>query len=260
MPRQAYVRAPSTATPKSAGSPAAAALLRLAGLTAMLLPLAGCAVVTGSSNSAQIRIIDASPNAPGLDVYAGTDVLAYNLGLGTITSYIPITPGNYGILVDIDGTRTQLVSAAATVQAGNQYTALIGNYLNSIQELILKDQTTAAPSGQIDVRFIDESVRGGAFDVYLVPSGSTITQVKAVLTDITFNTNTGYMSVPAGTYTVVAVPTGTVPTATSTSLYTGRSVTYSSGAARTIVFLDQQLITTPGIQAIIADDYDSPAS
>jgi hypothetical protein len=245
---------------KSEGRARAFALTCIAAVAAMLLPLAGCAVVSGSSTAAQIRIIDASPDAPGLDIYAGSNVLAYNLGLGTITSYIPINPGNYGILVDQDATRTQLVSAAATLQTGNQYTALIGNYLNSLQEVILKDQTTAAPSGQIDVRFIDQSVRGGAFDIYLVPSGSTIVQVKPVLTDITFNTNTGYMSVPAGTYTLVAIPTGTTPTATSTTLYTGSSVGYSSGAARTIVFLDQQLITTPGIQAIIAADYDSPAS
>jgi Domain of unknown function (DUF4397) len=249
-----------TAVLKSEGRARAFALTRIAAFAAMLLPLAGCAVVSGSSTAAQIRIIDASPDAPGLDIYAGSNVLAYNLGLGTITSYIPINPGNYGILVDQDATRTQLVSAAATLQTGNQYTALIGNYLNSLQEVILKDQTTAAPSGQIDVRFIDQSVRGGAFDIYLVPSGSTIVQVKPVLTDITFNTNTGYMSVPAGTYTLVAIPTGTTPTATSTTLYTGSSVGYSSGAARTIVFLDQQLITTPGIQAIIAADYDSPAS
>ena len=248
------------AATKSEGYLRAAALTRIAALAAMLLPLAGCAMVSGSSNAAQIRIIDASPDAPGLDVYAGANVLAYNLGLGTITTYIPITPGNYGILIDTDGTRTQLVSAPATLQSGNEYTALIGNYLASLQEIILKDQTTAAPSGQIDVRFIDQSVRGGAFDIYLVPSGSTILQVKAVLTNITFNSNTGYISIPTGTYTLVAVPTGTTPTATSTSLYTGSAVSYPSGSARTIIFLDQQLITMPGIQAIIANDYDSPAS
>ena len=249
-----------TSALKSEGFTRASAFVRIVALSAVFLPLAGCAVVNGSSTASQIRIIDASPDAPGLDIYAGASVLAYNLGLGTITSYIPISAGNYGILVDVDGTRTQLVSASATLATGSEYTALIGNFSNTLQELILKDQTTAAPSGQVNVRFVDQSTRGGAMDIYLIPSGSTIVQVKAALTNVTFNTNTGYISIPAGTYTLAAVPTGTTPTATSTTLYTGAAVSYTSGAARTIVFIDQQLITTPGIQAIIANDYDSPAS
>jgi len=225
-----------------------------------LLPIAGCAVVTGSANIAQLRIIDASPDAPGLDVYQGASILASNLGLGTITSYIQIAPGNFGINVDIAGTHAQVVSASGTFAASAQYTVLIGNYLNSLQELILKDQTIAAPTGQIAVRFIDQSVRAGAVDLYLIPSGSTIIQVKPILTDITFNTNTGYINVPDGTYTLVAVPTGTTPTASSNTLYTGSAVYYEGGAARTIVLIDQQLITMPGLQVIIANDYDSPSS
>jgi Domain of unknown function (DUF4397) len=232
---------------------------RVAVLAALLLPLAGCAVVTGSPAVSQLRIIDASPDAPGLDIYQGAAVLAYNLGLGTITSYVPITPGSYGINVDAAGTHTQLVSASGTFVASAQYTVLIGNYANALQELILKDQTIAAPTGQIAVRFIDQSVRAGAVDLYLIPSGSTIDKVKPVLTGVTFNTNTGYFNVPSGTYTLVVVPTGTTPTPTSNTLYTGASVTYASGVARTFVLIDQQLVTQPGLQVIIANDYDSPA-
>ncbi len=233
---------------------------RIVCLTASLLPVAGCAIVTGSSSVSQVRIIDGSPDAGGLDIYQGSAILAYNLGLGTITSYVPITPGNYGISVDSAGTHTQLVSATGTFAPSAQYTVLVGNYSNSLQELILKDQTVAAPTGQIAVRFIDQSTRAGAVDLYLIPTGSTIVSVKPVLTNIAFNLNTGYMNVPAATYTLAAVPTGTVPTASTITLYTGSAISYASGAARTIVLIDQQLITTPGLQVVIAKDYDSPAS
>ncbi len=235
-------------------------LARIACLTALLLPLAGCAVVTGSPSVSQVRIIDASPDAGGLDLYQGPAVLAYNLGLGTITSYVPITPGSYGIAVDSAGTHTQLVSANGTFASSAQYTVLIGNYSNALQELILKDQTVAAPTGQIAVRFIDQSTRAGAVDLYLIPAGSTIASVKPVLTNVTFNLNTGYMNVPSATYTLAVVPTGTIPVASTTTLYTGSAISYASGAARTIVLIDQQLITSPGLQVIVAKDYDSPAS
>jgi len=180
--------------------------------------------------------------------------------LGTITTYVQTTPGTYGIIADSAGTKQTLVSAQGTLLNGGQYTVLIGNYLNSLQEIILKDQSTPAPSGQMNVRFLDQSTTTGAIDLYLVPSGATLVTVKPVITNITFNVNSGYFNVPAGTYTLVALPTGTVPTATTTSLYTGASVTYSSGAARTFILIDQQVITNPGVQVVTGDDYDSPTA
>jgi len=234
--------------------------LSLAAMTSLLLTLPGCQSVTGNPFVSEVRIIDASPDAPGIDVYQGTNVLAYNLGLGTITTYVSTAPGTYGIIADTAGTKQQLVSAQGTFLNDAQYTVLIGNYLNSLQEVILKDQSTPAPSGQMNVRFVDQATSAGALDLYLVPAGSTIATVKPAITNITFNVNTGYFNIPSGAYTLVALPTGTIPTASTTTSYTGASVTYSSGAARTFVLINQQVITTPGIQVVTGDDYDSPTA
>jgi hypothetical protein len=228
----------------------------LAVLSAAILALPGCQSVTGSPNLSQIRIVDTSPDAGGLDVYQGTGALAYNLGLGTITSYVPTTPGSYGINVNNAGTHQQVVTASGTFVTGAQYTVLIGNYSNTLQEIILKDQSQPAPSGQFSVRIIDQSTRAGAVDLYLVPTGSTITQVHPILTNVIFSQNTGYMNIATGAYTLIAVPTGTIPTTASGTSYTGSAVTYSSGTARTIVLIDQQLGTTPGLQVIFANDFD----
>ena len=235
-------------------------LFVLAGLAALLAPLPGCQSITGSPSTSQVRIIDASPDAGGIDVYQAGSVLAYNLGLGTVTSYVPITPGNYGILIDAAGTHQQIAAQTGTFQTGGQYTVLVANYAASLQELILKDQAAPAPTGQISLRVVDESTRAGAVDLYLIPAGSTILTVRPYLTNVTFAQNTGYMNVPAGTYTLVALPAGTTPTATGSTFYTGAAVTYASGVARTLVLVDQQLITTPGVQVITANDYDSIAA
>ena len=52
----------------------------------------------------------------------------------------------------------------------------------------------------------------------------------------------------------VIVPTGTVPIATTLTLFTGSQVAYASGAVRTVILVDQQITTTPGLQVIIAKD------
>ncbi len=229
-------------------------------VSSLLLSLPGCAMVSGSQSLSQVRIIDASPDAGGLDVYQGSGILAYNLGLGTITSYVQITPGNYSIQVDTAGTRQQLVASGGTFSAGNEYTVLIGNFSNVLSETILKDQTTPAPSGQVSLRVLDQATRAGTVDLYLVAGGSTIATAKPILTNVSFGQNTGYFNVPAGAYTLVAVPAGTVPTTATGTSYTGPSVTYGAGSAKSLVLIDQQLVTTPGLQVIVANDYESAGS
>ena len=225
-----------------------------------LLALSGCQAVVQTSSSSQLRIIDASPDAPGLDIYEGNGVIAYNLGFGTVTSYVSLTPGTYTINADSAGTKQTLASAKGTFATSSQYTVLIGNISANLQQLILKDQAQAAPSGQISLRFINQATRIAAVDLYLVPAGQKFTAVTPLVTNFIFAANTGYLNIPTGTYTLVMVPTGTIPTSTTVATYTGAQVTYTGGSATTLILIDQQLVTTPGLQVITASDYTSPSA
>ena len=225
------------------------------------LSLTGCQAVVSTAPEAQVRVIDASPDAPGLDIYEGTSAaLAYNLGFGTVTSYIQLTPGTYTFNADTAGTKQVLSSSKATVAGSSQYTVLIGNVAADLQQLILNDQSQPAPSGQIALRFIDQATRIGAVDVYLVPAGQKLTAVAPLVSDITFGVNTGYLNIPTGTYTIIMVPAGTVPISTTVATYTGPQVVYTGGSATTIVLIDQQLVSTPGLQVITAPDYTPPTA
>jgi hypothetical protein len=222
--------------------------------------LSGCQGIVASQSGSQVRIIDASPDAPGIDIYQNNAAIAYNLGFGTITSYVPIDPGVYTTTATVAGTKQVLSSSKGTFVTATQYTVLIGNSAASLQQLTLKDQSNAAPSGQIALRFIDQATRIGALDIYLVPPGKKLTDVTPVVTNINFNVNTGYLNIPTGTYTLVMVPTGTIPSSTTVATYIGAQITYTGGSASTVILIDQQLITTPGLQVIIAPDYVSPTA
>lgn len=225
-----------------------------------MLALTGCQGIVSSQSGSQVRIIDASPDAPGMDIYQNNAAIAYNLGFGTVTSYVPVNPGIYASTAMQAGTKQILSSSKATYVTGSQYTILIGNVSANLQQLALKDQSQAAPSGQIALRFIDQATRIAAQDIYLVPQGQKLMAAAPVYTNISFNTNTGYLNVPTGTYTLVMVPAGTVPDSDTIPTYTGAQVTYSAGSATTIILIDQQVLTTPGLQVIIANDYTSPAA
>ncbi len=234
---------------------------RAGGMALLLGALPGCQNITGSVPVSQVRIIDASPDAPGLDVYQAGTVLAYNLGFGTVTSYVSVGPGISTISANTAGSKQQLVTARATLAASAEYTVLVGNVAAALSETVLTDQSGPAPSGEISVRFLDQATRfSTGVDVYFVPAGSTIATVTPILTNVVFGTNSGYINVPTGVYTLILLPTATVPVATTVPIYTGPKVTYAAGAARTLILLDQQVITDPGFQVITANDYDSPST
>jgi hypothetical protein len=228
--------------------------------TSSIIALTGCQGIVSSPTSSQVRVIAASPDAPGLDIYQNNAAVAYNLGFGTVTSYIPVDPGTYTTTANAAGSKQVLSTSKATYVTGGSYTVLIGNVAASLQQLTLKDQSQPAPSGQIALRFINQATRLGALDVYLVPAGKKLTDVSALTTNISFNVNTGYLNVPTGTYTIVMLPTGTVPTTDTVATYTGPQVTYASGSATTIILIDQQLLTTPGLQVISVSDFLSPTA
>jgi hypothetical protein len=240
---------------------------RRAVFAAMLLAalaLSGCQGIT--ITSAQLRVIDASPDAGTIDSYQNSSALAYNLGFGTMTSYIPMSPGVYNLAAEKAGTRQTLVANNETFAANRQYTEIIGAGLANLQQTFLVDQSTPAPPGRIAVRFINQTTRPGAVDVYLFPQTIALgkgSSLSPMAVNLGFGANSGYIDLPEGTYGLYVVPTGTVLASSTVTLLSGAQLAYASGAVRTIVLIDQETpgsqhaALTPGVQAIVADDADA---
>jgi hypothetical protein len=231
-------------------------------MTALCWALPGCQSITPTTTYADIRFIDASPDAPGLDIYQGNTAVVYNMGFTTVTTYVPISPGSYRFTAYTANTKQSQVSTTGSVSNGNQYTVLISNVAASLQETIFLDQSHPAPSGQIDIRVINEatSTSGTPFDLYMIPSGTPLANAKLLATSA-FNTIGNYISVATGSYYVLLVPTGTVLTSTTVATYTGTLKAYTSGSAHTVIIVDPpNTVTTPGAQVIITDDYEPPGA
>ena len=220
------------------------------------LGLSGCQGIT--MTSAQLRIIDASPDAGVIDSYQNTSALAYNLAFGTTTSYIPMSPGVYNLAAEKAGTRQTLVAGNATLVANRQYTEIIGAGLSNLQQTLLLDQSDPAPAGHIALRVINQTTRPGALDVYMVPLARG-TAASKLASNLSFGVNSGYVDLPEGTYAIDVVPSGNVLASTTTRLLSGAQLAYDSGAVRTIVLIDQEASgqQRAGVQAILAADADA---
>ena len=232
---------------------------RLFALAALTAALAGCQSIAGIQPISQVRVIDASPDAPALDIYQNSAATLYGVGFGTVSSYIPTVAGAYTHAAYTAGTQQQLATLHIVLTAGGQYTVLTGNVAANLQMTVLRDQSTPAPAGQVALRFLGQTTRAGAFDLYLLPSGVALTAVSPVATGLTFGSNTGYINAPSGTYSIVALPAGTAP-GTSAPAFTGSQASYPGGSARTIVLIDEPSASpasTPRLQTITADDFNA---
>jgi hypothetical protein len=222
--------------------------------------LAGCQGIDMSSPN--LRVIDASPDAGTLDVYQNNTGLAYNLGLGTVTSYMPMTPGTYTLTAEKGGTRQTLAASTVTLVGGRQYTVVISNIAAGLQQTVLLDQNTPAPAGQMAIRLVQDATRSGAVDVYLVPKSGHLAGSTPLAVNLNFGANSGYLVVPAGTYALDVVPVGTTLASNTVTLLSGAQVEYVSGSVHTVVLLDQEILTkhpaplTAGVGAVVATDVE----
>ena len=233
----------------------------IAAVALAVAALSGCQSIDMSS--AQLRVIDASPDAGVIDSYQNSSALAYNLGFGTMTSYVPMSPGTYTLAADKAGTRQALVANTEALVAGKQYTEIVGGSLANMQQNVLLDQTTPAPTGEVAVRLVNEATRSGAVDIYLVPASGRLLNTSPIAVSLGFGANSGYIDIPEGTYAIDVVASGTVLTASTATLLSGVQDSYTSGSVRTIVLIDQKTMGTQheaaplGVQSIVADDVDA---
>ena len=224
------------------------------------LLLTGCQSITAdSADAAQVRFVDASVDAPALDLYLNGNGAAYNLSFATVTSYLPVGPGEYHITANRGGSAQALVNTRTTLGVARQYTAVVSNTLGNLQETIYPDASAPAPAGMLAVRLLHVAAAVGPLDVYLVPSAGALAGSSPVVRGLAYEGSGGYFYVPAGgSYTVAVQPAGVAPGPASGGLLSGVSVSGISGAVRTVVIGDAPTGSAKTLSGLVLDDFDTP--
>jgi|SRR5579875_626128 len=220
-------------------------------LAAAILPLCGCQSVAGSQAVTLVRVIDASYNAPAVDVYVGQTPIAANIAAPVITNYAILSPGVQATRIDATGTTKVLASISGSYLAGTQHSVYITDSGTGFTATVLTDQAIPAPAGKFDVRFLQNADAVGNVDIYLVPDGSKFAAATPIAADLAPGQATSYIPVDAGSYQLVVTPAGS-----TTASYTGSAVTYTSGQVRTMLITDQPNVDQQPINVVVGDDVD----
>ncbi len=160
-----------------------------------------------TDENAMVRVGHFSPDAPAVDIYANGAILAGLEGVefGTLSGYIEVPADTYSIAVVVAGQdpadATVIGPADIPLEAGSKSTIAATGFVADIAPVILNDNVDLT-EGQAQVRIVHFSPDAPAVDV--APDGA-----DALLTDLAFPNDTGYVALDAGEYDLEVRVAGT---------------------------------------------------
>jgi Domain of unknown function (DUF4397) len=184
-------------------------------LSSLLVLSAGCG--SGSGNTAQLRFVQGSQDAPVVDFVVDGKTQATNLSFGNATAYISLSSGSRHVQVIPENATSPVLDERISLADSDYKTLFLTGPVAQSKSLVLTDGGTISTTGDGYVRVLDISTTMGPADIYIVAAGSSIAGVTPNATGITFDQDAGYQGIPAGDYQVIV----TVPGTTNAYLTTG---------------------------------------
>jgi hypothetical protein len=171
---------------------------RVAALATAAFALLALAVPASAADTAMVRVLHGSPDAPAVDVYVdGAKVGAPLAGLefGDISPYVDLPAGTYDLKVcaAADDTICPIEANDVEVEAGVKYTIAATNLLATIEAQIITDEP-APPADKTQVRVVHFSADTPAVDVLTQDGSATVVDALA------YPDPTGYLTLDPGAY------------------------------------------------------------
>lgn len=197
--------------------------------------IAATALAQVPANTAWVRVVHASADAPAVDVLAGGNVVFQGLKFKSFTEYTPVPSGEYDFSVNLSGTSTTvLTSGPVNLQGGGAYTFFaIGKVAAGTLQLMGTGDDVSAPGmGSVKIRVVHGASTAPSVDVWATAPYAPLTGAPA-LTGFPFALASGYLTVPAGVYQARVTPAGTKTVAIDSGRFP-----LASNTVRTVVALD----------------------
>jgi hypothetical protein len=183
--------------------------------SALLLGIPAAAASASSSAAAGtgwIRLAHLSPNTPPVDVYlysfgnSDAKIVLHHVAYGEVSPYEAVTAGDYSVAMRAAGAPSSsqpVLSTSVTVKAGHAYTVAGMGPKSGLRLQVLNDELTT-PSGKSSVRVIQASLKEQT--VKFTCGG------QAIVPKATFASVSSYQAIPANTWTMQAIGSGSTAT------------------------------------------------
>lgn len=207
--------------------------------------------VYSTGTPADLRVVHASADAPPVDVVANDNFstpLVSDLAFPQATGFVSVPAATYNVKVAAAGTTTDVIDADLTLQPAVRYSVLAVGALADIEPLVATDDARRIATAA-KLRVIHGAPTAASVDIYVTAPGATITTLNPTLAGVPFKANTGFLQLPAGSYSVTVTPTGT-----KTAAIGPIDITLNAGGIYTAVARDP---VAPGVDfgLILLDDF-----
>lgn len=149
-----------------------------------------------------VKVVHASPDAPGVDLLVDDMTAGTNLTFPNNTGYLNLLSGTKNIKVNVAGTATTVIDADLRFDASQYYSVFAIDEVSKLSALVLTDNLTMPEAGNSHVRFLHLSPDAPAVDI-------TLTDGTVIWGNISFKESTAFTPLPAGTYDLQVRVAGT---------------------------------------------------
>jgi Domain of unknown function (DUF4397) len=155
-----------------------------------------------ASATSNVKVIHASPNAPGVDLLVDGAVAGTNLMYPDNTGYLAVSAGTRNVKVNVTGTSTTVINADLSLMQNASYSVFAVDSVSRLSTLVITDDLSAPASGNAHVRFIHLSPNAPAVDIAVTGGGVVWSNKK-------FKEYTPFTPLAAGTYNLEVRLAGT---------------------------------------------------
>jgi hypothetical protein len=168
-------------------------------LIATSLLIVGCSdddndnPIVPALEKANVKVVHASPDAPGVDLLVDNSVAGSNLTFPNNTGYLEVEAGTRNIKVNVAGTSTTVIEADLPISPNLVYSVFAVDEVAKLSPLVIVDNLTAPAAGNAHIRFMHLSPDAPAVDI-------TTTDGTVVFGNYEFKGYSDFTPLPAGTY------------------------------------------------------------
>jgi len=148
---------------------------------------------TPTLEKANVKVVHASPDAPGVDLLVDNSIAGSNLTFPNNTGYLAVDEGTRNVKVNVSGTSTTVIEADLTLDANTNYSVFAVDAVANLSPLVIVDDLTSPTSGNAHVRFIHLSPDAPSVDI-------TTNSGAVVFGNYSFKDFSNFTPLPAGSF------------------------------------------------------------
>lgn len=183
--------------------------LKLLFVVSLMLILAGCKATESAKNTAQVRILHASPETESLLLKVSSgDTKVSSVATGTTSAYVTLDAASTVYEIRSVTDNTLLATRTTGLNGGSRYTLIISGRRSALVTAFVEEDTINPASANFRFR-VQNFANVGAVDTYLVAQTSDVPASTVTLAGAGSNSGTAFLEQAAGSFQVVLTTAGT---------------------------------------------------